>query len=158
MRTILIPTDFSIASLSLLKVALNEHSGESLGIVFVCGYRVSDSISELLFHSPSKILAKLESSDFREACEMLGNRPGSRISSIRRTLFTGKTSAAFNRFVATNEIDEIVVPVRQLLSENDRCFDLTPFLEGAPAGKTYVSWEARPVMPENEMLAALFAL
>src|ERR1051325_8940830 len=101
MRTILIPTDFSIASLSLLKVALDEHSGENLDIVFVCGYRLSDSITDLLFHSPSKILAKLESEDFREACAVLRNRPGSRILSIRKMLFTGKTASAFNRFVAT---------------------------------------------------------
>lgn len=158
-KTILIPTDFSIESLSLLKVALEEHPQEQLDVLFVYGYQLPTSISELLFHSPGKILEKLETEDFREASAILRNKAGARIRSMKKVLFTGYTKSAFNTFLKVHKVDEVVIPVKQLsLQNNKQAQDLLPFLNAAKTDKLMVSWEARPVMPEENMPAALFAL
>lgn len=158
-KTILIPTDFSIESLSLLKVALEEHPDEQLDILLVYGYLLPQSISELLFYSPARILDKLETEDFKEAGSILRNKAGSRIRSMKKVLFTGHTKSAFNSFLRFHNVDEVVIPVKQLaLKGHKQARDLAPFLNGAKTQKLFVSWEARPVMPEENMPAALFAL
>jgi len=157
--TILIPTDFTIESLSLLKLAMHEQSEGELRIVFVHGIRLTDSITELLFFSPHKQLAQLENEAFREACSVIQNKFITRIASIQTELFTGKTNAAFRQFLETRKIDMVIVPTRKLLKRTSKTsIDLIPFIEKSTVPKIHVAWEAKPISPEKDKLAELFAL
>jgi hypothetical protein len=156
--TILIPTDFTIESISLLKVALQEYPNEALKIVFVHGIHLPDSIQELLFFSRSKTLAQLENPDFTEACAVLQNKFSSQIAAIETELFTGKSQSAFRSFLAANKIDVIVSPNHLLKRTSRASMDLLPFIQKARIAKIHTDWEARPVIPEKDKLAEIFAL
>ncbi|HLP56202.1 MAG TPA: hypothetical protein VK151_14290 [Fluviicola sp.] len=157
--TILIPTDFTIESISLLKVALQEYPNEELKIVFVHGIYLPDSIQELMFFSRSKTLAQLENADFTEACAVLQNKFSSQIVSIVTELFTGKNQSAFHNFLSANKIDVIISPNNHLLKSTLKTsMDLLPFIHKARTAKIYTDWEARPVIPEKDKLAEIFAL
>jgi len=157
--TILIPTDFTIESLSLLKLAMSEQSEGELAIVFVHGIRLTDSITELLFFSPHRMLSELENNDFREACAVIRNKFMTRITSISSVLFTGKTNSAFRQLLESNKIDVVIVPTKKLLRKTIRTsIDLLPFIEKSEAPKIRVTWEAQPLSPEKDKLAELFAL
>ena len=158
-KTILIPTDFSVESLSLLKAAVLEHQESKINILLVYGYNTPGSITELLFYSPSKIISKLSTPDFREAVAVLQNRLSSRIVSLKVLIFTGKTNESFRSFLKQNSIDEVVVPAKNMLDlSSSSAMDMIPFLERSNQEKIYVEWEAKVVHPEDDKLAALFAL
>lgn len=157
--TILIPTDFTIESLGLLKMALNEYPNERLEIVFVHGITLTDSITELLFFSPSRTMVTLENPNFREACAVIQNKFDWRLGSIKTVLFTGKTQAAFDQLLETHRIDAIVVPTNRMLkSVIPASIDLLPFIRKSKPAQINVEWAVRPVMPEKDKLAELFAL
>jgi hypothetical protein len=159
MQTILIPTDFTIESLGLLKMALREYPEKQLNIVFVHGIWLTDSITELLFFSPSKTLAGLENPDFREACAVMQNKFDSRLRTMETVLFTGKTQSAFNRLLESKNIDTIVVPKNRMLkSASSASMDLLPFIQKSKLDRINVEWAARPLVPEKDKLAELFAL
>jgi hypothetical protein len=157
--TILIPTDFTIESLGLLKMALREHPNEQLEIVFVHGISLTDSITELLFFSPSRTLESLENANFREACAVMQNKFNWQLKSIKTVLFTGKTQSAFNQLLEIHRIDSIVVPTnRKLKPVIPTSSDLLPFIHKSRLARINVEWVVQPVMPEKDKLAELFAL
>lgn len=158
-QTIMIPTDFTIASLSLLKVALQHFRNEPLRILFVNGYDPGDSITDLLFYSEQRIIDEHESSDFREACAVLRNKFGHEMLNIQTVLFNGKTQQSFNHFLSSFQVEKVVVPVNGLPKGNDSCgVHLYRFLKNCKAEKLLVEWEAKPLLPEQDRLAELFAL
>ena len=74
MKTVLIPTDFSIESLNTVKGALKQCEGENTNLILVYGVYLSDSITDLLFFSKPKYLSTLQSEKFTQACEILKNK------------------------------------------------------------------------------------
>ena len=159
MQTILIPTDFTIESLGLLKMTLQEYPHEQLNIVLAHGTIQSDSIQELLFHSPARLIAGLQGSDFKEACAVIQNKFSSQIRSIRTVLFTGKTHTAFANLLEANRVDAVVLADHYTFKFASRkSIELTPYLRSCSVRKLSMEWEARPISPEKDKLAEIFAL
>lgn len=154
---ILIPTDFSIGSLNLVKQAMTQNTSSEITIVFACGVLLSDSITELLFFSPSEVLKNRVSSDFTEACNIIKNKYQSRILDIKTEIFTGTSQAAFNNFLEAHQIDETYVSQQYKMKPfHKRNFDCTPYLLRSPIKINKVGWEERPNLPEKDLLAELF--
>lgn len=128
LRGILYPTDFTVASLGGLRIYLDRHTGEALRLFLVHGYMTPDSITELLFYSPSSQARMLAEDGFAEACEVLRNRY-TFIATLAQTVFSGRNQAAFSNFVSGYGIHEAVLPqgYRQK-SHNYRSFDLADFI------------------------------
>lgn len=146
-KTILVPTDYSIRSLHILKHALNSSDTDPLEIVFVTGIILQDSITQLLFFSKRAVIDSLISNEFREACQIIHNRYASRITAMRFEIFTGFTQAAFNNFLEANRITEIYVSGNSL-NYGSRCFDPKPYMQKSPIPKVVVSW---PETPESSL-------
>lgn len=127
-RTILIPTDFSVRSLILVKEAMNRSSDEKVNIILLHGIILSDSITELMFFSKPALMAELETEEFKASIRLIQNKFYSRIVSIYVDIFTGVTQSAFENYVAANNIDEAYVAFNyEWQQKHKRSFDLLPF-------------------------------
>ena len=111
-KTILIPTDFSVESLGAVKHAAENAQNEKVDIVLFHSITLSDSITELLFFSKSRMLAQMVSQDFTEACNILQNKYSSNVVNIRTDFFTGSNQTAFSMFLEGNKVDEVYMPLQ----------------------------------------------
>lgn len=156
MKNILVPTDFTVDSLVLLKKAI-ENEDEKLNLILAYGKPLPSSISELVFFSRSKILDSLESPSFKEAKGILENRYFSRVNSLRTDIFFGKNQNAFDNFLKGNKIDKAYIPndPKSLHPRLKKGFDLTPFLKKADLELIEITYSNRTPVTVEETLAKL---
>lgn len=139
----LIPTDFSIESLALVRSALNS-SHDQMHIVLAHGIDTGESITGLLFFSRANFLARLIKPDFRQAVDDLKIVYGRQIASIRIELFFGDAQAAFSHFLEANNISQIFMPGDFRFRKPHRLSkDLTPFLHQSLEEKIKISWSVK---------------
>jgi len=157
-KTILFPTDFSIGSLSIVRSVLQDMRGErTCGIILVHGFRPADSIIDLLFSSRSSWVRSLTNSDFDEACEVVRNKFESRITDLRKDVFTGITQAAFNDYLRGNGVQEVYLPQGHPLGlVSRRSFDLVPFIRKSGMLVNEVEWQGSTRISDRGMVAEVF--
>ncbi|MFD2098995.1 hypothetical protein [Flagellimonas iocasae] len=109
-KKVLVPTDFSVNSLELVRKALEGSSTESLEVVLLHGTYLSNSITDLLFFSKSKLIQKLQTKEFVEACTVLRNKYPSKIHALYVDVITSNSNAYFKNYVDASQIEEIIVP------------------------------------------------
>jgi hypothetical protein len=157
-KKILLPTDFSIESLNLLKSVLSKsEEGCTYDIVLLHGASLSSSISELLLFSKASLLQSLSNPDFEDACNVLKNKYASQILSIRKDVFTGFTQNAFNNYLKAERFDMAYIPATYKMKfASGKSFDLVPYIKrsGIPIEKT--EWSIESFVPEKGRLAELF--
>ena len=126
---ILLPTDFSIESLNVLKHYLQKNSKDTLlDVVLVHGQTLSDSISELLFFSKYRMLKELNIEHFEDAVKILQNKYDSKLRNVHIDIFTGHNQSAFENYLTGNKIDEIVLSEQLSFKQhNKKSFDITRF-------------------------------
>lgn len=160
-KTILFQTDFSLESLKGVKKILADSTHDSrFDIILLHGFRLSDSINELLFFSKHQTIKKLSNSTFTDAHKVLLNKYSSKISSFRIDLFTGWNMAAFSNFLEANQVDCIYQTNHHVFQAKcPESFDLQPFFQKTAVVKE-IPAEADPeiLQPEKGKLAELFIL
>lgn len=156
MKTIAIPTDFTIESLNTVKGALNVLKDEKINLILVYSAYLSGSITDLLFLSKPKYLASLQDDKFTEACEILRNKYASQIKSIQVELFPGTSNSFFTHFLAGNHIDEVFIPKKYRLKLGKRGFDPIPYFKKTKLPLTEVDWNETSNVPEKNRVAELF--
>lgn len=157
-KTLLFPTDFSVASLNLVKLALSDMPADQrCRVVLLYGMHRNDSITELLFFSKVRTLADLCPPTFDEALELLKNKYASKLLSIRKDLFSHYSQSAFDQYLEINQIDVLYLAEnKQAATGKGRSFDLTPFFQKAPLPLIYLpETQLRYLQGENQV-AALF--
>lgn len=128
-RSILIPTDFTVKSLKLVREIAETYASSSVRIVLVHGIQLSSSITDLLFYSKRKLIDSLQTEAFKNSCAMILNKYSSGIASITIEIFNGHNMASFENFIKGHGIDEACIPVNYTLKmKHARSFDLMPFL------------------------------
>lgn len=138
---ILIPTDFTIESLTPLKQVMNDKGDSPIALFFVHGYLPPDGIMDMLFFSKAKVLDELISRDFESGIQILRNKYNPVISAITYDLIIGNTQSYFEHFLESNQIKEIYYPASyQFLLPDKRSFDLTPFINNATIQRKSVNW------------------
>lgn len=157
-KTVLIPTDFSIASLNIVKNYLNGQPADvKLNIILLHGLHQTDSITGLLFYSKSRMLDELTSKEFNEGCHVLKNKYASQIRSIRKDVFSGFTQAAFNNYAEANKIDEVCIPILYNPKfKSKSSFDLLPYIKASKLRIETIGSVADVPMPEKGKVAELF--
>jgi hypothetical protein len=131
-KTVLIPTNFEINSLKLLKNYLtNDLSNTNkVNIILLKGVNLSSSITDLLFFSKKKLIDSHCSPEFSVACDVIKNKFDNKINSIRKDVFTGYNMAAFDNYLEANKVDLAILPSIPFPLENSRkSFDIVPFIE-----------------------------
>lgn len=147
---ILIPTDFSIASLNLVKEAVDHSTSESLDIMLVYGVHLPTSISDLLFFSKAKQLEALQTHEFVSACSLLKNKYQSKIKSIYPELLTANNNGYIEQFLKHERIDLVYIPTYyKLLVSSRKHFDPTPMLAKviSTSASTKLNWPGSTNFP-----------
>lgn len=109
-RNVLIPTDFTIKSLSTIQALMDNERSSEVNIVLLHILDLEYDIIELLFLNQFVKPYSLVSEDFNEACEVLKKKYQSRILSLK-IRFAYNDSRGYLRNVLESEgIDEIIIP------------------------------------------------
>jgi len=155
-KNVLIPTDFSIGSLNLVKYAAQQYDGQEMEILLVYSSSLSDSITDLLFYSPEKIMNGLITEDFKQACSILRNRFTNIVNDLKVQNFHGRTLNAFQSFIHARRIEEAFIPKSYALRMHKNSFDPIPFIRKSGLPFTEVFWLEKTGQPEKDQLAELF--
>lgn len=156
-RTIFIPTDFKIASLNTLKLALNNIQEEKVNVILVYCEEEPDSITEFLFYTPQKTIKSLKSPEFEEAISIIRNRYETVIQLINIELFHGYTVNSLKNFVEARKIDIIYLPKSYALQLPKNGFDPIPLIKKSKLPYQEVGWETNDYAPEQVQLNTLFS-
>lgn len=156
-KTILIPTDFTVNSLNILKTILIQNEAkQTFNVILLHGMSLSDSIRDLLFFSKSKQIDSLTNPEFEEAYEVIRNKFDSQISSLRIDLFTGYNLSAFNNYLEGNKVEQIFISDKKPVLTNKNSFDLSRFIEKCQVQVTKVDFGANATLPEKGKIAEVF--
>lgn len=128
-KRILVPTDLTVGSLSILKQALKQEEGEQLHVVVMYAEYLSDSIIDLLFYTSRSDLSERVSDAFREALEVIKNRYAQTIVTLQLVYFRGKNNISFDNHLDAWKIDHIYIPDNYTFTITGRGFDPLPFLK-----------------------------
>lgn len=159
-KNILIPTDFSVESLNVVRSFLHEaQAGYKYNIVLVYGAYLNDSISDLLFFSRSRMIDSFCDKSFDDACDIIKNKYASQVEMIRKDIFTGRGQAAFEHYLEANHIDEAYIPGNYTLQlKKNGSFDTVPLIRASRLNIREVNWKRAGVQPENGKLAEVFLM
>jgi hypothetical protein len=111
MKSILIPTDFTISSLRLISAATEHFKGQRLQIHLIHALEPEDSIAGLLFINRRLRLHSLYDDTFLQACEIIRNKYASVISKISIAFYLGGSENSKNNFLNARGMDAIVLPI-----------------------------------------------
>lgn len=110
MRNVLIPTDFSVASLELAEKTAQSLEGESLNIILFHAFEIPFFVADVFDIRDKLPYADLVTEHFRNACKRVKLQHSKTIRSIVIRHLYGNTTAVFRNFVDANDIDLIVCP------------------------------------------------
>ncbi|NNT71122.1 hypothetical protein HKT18_02730 [Flavobacterium sp. IMCC34852] len=156
-KTILIPTDFTVNSLNVLKsILVNNQGMQTFDILLVHGISLSDSIRDLLFYSKAKQIESLTNPEFEEACEVIKNKFDSQISSLRIDLFTGYNLSAFENYLEGNKVEQIFTTDNKSVLSNKNSFDLSRFIDKCSVQVIKIDSGFNTIIPEKGKIAEVF--
>lgn len=130
-RTILVPTDLHVGSLSTLKACLAENVNGKVRVILMHAMHAPEGISDLLFYSPRKVMNMRMGPAFKEAVAVLKNRFEQSLSRLEILPFHGITQTAFDEFVKGHGVQEIHVTPAYEMRLTDRAMDPLPFVHKA---------------------------
>ncbi|MES2513361.1 MAG: hypothetical protein V4580_04425 [Bacteroidota bacterium] len=128
-KTILIPTDFTIESLVTVKQAISQNPDTKLNIVLLYSCFITDSITDLLFYSPDKIINEHCHQNFHDAISIIRNRFSEKIEDMTIEVFHGYSVLSLENFAKKNEIDHIYISKNYAIKEVKNQFDIAPFVK-----------------------------
>lgn len=155
-KNILVPIDFNVASLNTLKIALDTHKNEEINVLLIYAYNLSNSITELLFQSPRKIIQSLTNNEFEDALSILKNSYESNLKALKIELFYGSNAQAISNFSITKKIDLIYIPQRYRLVLKKNGFNPLPLIKNSKIPFKEVSWDADQNTSDTNTINQLF--
>ena len=117
MANILVPTDFSPASLQLAEQALGCTTDMKVTVILFHAFEQSALPFELLRPGYKDPSAELMTEAFRLACKQLKDDHPQRIGKIIVRCMQGDTRAMFRNFVEANDVDMIFCPEQYVFSK-----------------------------------------
>ena len=110
MTNILVPTDFTPASLRLAENALKSGDYGRCNLVLFHAFELPSSPFDLLGSSQRDPACELMTEAFRQACKQLKDDNAKQVNKIIVRSMAGNTRAVFRNFVEANDIDMIYCP------------------------------------------------
>lgn len=153
---ILIPTDFHVESLNTLKLAMNHLETYEVDVVLMYAQDLGNSITDLLFYNPKKLVESLRTKEFDEALSILKNRFETRIKSISYEIFHGYRVKLMEDFIESKNIDSIFLPKSYHLQMSKNGFDTIPLIKKSKLTFKELDWETGVYDSEELQLNALF--
>jgi len=106
MKTVLIPTDFNLKSLSILN-SLIQQKTEKMNIIFLHAFKLSDSITDMLMLSRRSRDYENVSDEFYNTINEFKGKYPDQVNCIGIEYFYGSTVAAFKNFLEAFDVDYI---------------------------------------------------
>ncbi len=153
---ILIPTDFRVESLNTLKLAMNHLDTYEVEVVLMYSEDLGNSITELLFYNPKKIVESLRTIEFDQALSILKNRFESRIKSISYEIFHGYRVQQFENFIESKNIDSIFLPKNYQLQLPLNGFNSIPLIKKSKFTYQELDWISHKQTSSKFQLNTLF--
>ena len=158
MKSILIPTDFSIKSLQLVRAAVERFPGTQLDITLVHALEPDHSISGLLMMTKRLGVHQLYTPEFTEACEVLRNKYASAVSRIRVEFYYGVTKRYLKDFLEARNVEAILFAgdyALKLPSKDSRNFYPELAASGYPVFHENLQRAGQKTFSESSSLSAL---
>ena len=155
-KKILIPTDFKIESLNTLKYSLEERKQEKSSVILMYSAYNSDSITDLLFYNPTKVVEALVNSNFNDAINIIKNTYETSIHSFKIELFHGLNLNAFLNFYESHGIDLVYLPKDYCLKPYKNGFDPIPLIKKSKVQYSEVAWTSDQGTSNKDELNQLF--
>ena len=155
-KKILIPVDFKIESLNTLKYCLEERKLEKSSIILMYSAYSGDSITEILFYNPGKIVEALVSANFNDAINIIKNTYESSFDSFKIELFHGLNTKAFLNFYNAHGIDLVYLPKDYCLKPYKNGFDPIPLIKKSKVEFREVAWSSENDLADKDDLNKLF--
>lgn len=157
LKTILVPTDFSVKSLNIIKKVVATLSPEQrIKIILGHGFIQDMGITDLLFFRKHKTVQNLTSDVFNAACKILMNKYEDVIEDIQVELFTGHNQGAFELYLEGNKVDELYLVQNYPYQYGKSSFDIIPFIKKSSKPLQSIVWEQDTLMNHQESIASLF--
>lgn len=154
MRTILIPTDFTSVPLLLLKHAATSLAGK-LDVVFMYSTFLPNSITELLFYSPAKVIDKSTNKEFSEGCSIITNRYPDKIHNIRYEVLHNNTVKSFKTLALANNVETVLIPYHYQFVNKGSAFDPTRLIINGDMDVRMVDLQLSERYTESDLIASL---
>lgn len=155
-KTIAVPIDFRVDSLNALRLALNTiHTGK-VNVVLIYAQTPLDSITDLLFYSPSEVISLLKSKEFEAAIAIIKNRYESLLNHISIELFQGFGMRSVHNFLEVHKIDKVFFFKNYTLQPPKKGFDPVPLLKKSGVSYQEVGTEMEDFSRETKALNTLF--
>lgn len=154
-KKILIPTDFTLAPLLVLKNYVTRRE-EEIDVVFFYNTMLTDSITDLLFYSPKEKLREAVTKEFREGYTIMQNKYANKIHSINVEIFFGNTREAFSNFTKAQKVDEIVT-ASDYRFDHGKSISPLNLIRNANIPVVEINLALAPRFPQKDMIAALLA-
>ena len=130
MTNILIPTDFTAASLKMTARFLQDANLHKCNIVLFHAFRLSSSPFDLLAFRTVDPACELVNEPFRQACKQLKVQFPERVGKIMIRCMTGDTRALFRNFLEANRISLVYCPDTYRFGQvHPRSVDPCPFFK-----------------------------
>lgn len=110
MTNVLVPTDFTAASLKAVENALKNGNLGKCNLLLFHAFSLPVSGIDLLTRTQKDPATELMNEPFRQACKQLKDRYPARIGKILLRCMQGDTRAVFRNFAEANDVDLICCP------------------------------------------------
>lgn len=110
MRNVLIPTDYSLASLELVEKTVQSLRHQNLNIILFHAFEIPFFASDIVGNNGKLPYRDIVTDAFRNGCKRLKEQYPKAIQSILLRHLYGNTAAVFHNFCDANDIDLIVFP------------------------------------------------
>ncbi|WP_443939787.1 hypothetical protein [Pedobacter sp. MW01-1-1] len=107
MKTILVPTDFSLESTQIIEAIVAQQGDEKVNIIFLHAFKLSDSITDMLMLSRRSRDYETVPDEFYERLKQSKSAHAQTINNMGIEYFYGSTVAAFKNFIEAFEVDQI---------------------------------------------------
>ncbi|RZL62166.1 MAG: hypothetical protein EOO93_10105 [Pedobacter sp.] len=110
MKTVLVPTDFNLASTKIIDGLTQTQPNETFNIIFVHAFKLSDSITDMLMLSRRSKDYENISDEFYQTLNNYKAKYANQINNIGIEYFYGSTVAAFKNFIEAFDVEAIAYP------------------------------------------------
>lgn len=156
MKNILIPTDFSLRSLSYVHSIVAQHPYEQVNIILMHALQMPDSLFDLITYTRNSRHLELISNDFQDGCEIIRNKYSSAINQLKIEFFHGSTRAALRNFLLAQNIDLIIQPAdHEYNAPSKRSYDPEKLISKCNYPKMKIQLQRRKFVSDKSTISAL---
>ena len=151
MKTVLVPTDFKLESIKIIEALVQHQKNETLNIIFVHAFKLSDSITDMLMLSRRSRDYENVSDEFYHLLNQAKAKYPTQINTIGIEYFYGSTVAAFKNFIEAFDVERIAYLKEYNFTPINK-YSIDPKILTARAGCEVIQLNTLTVHPSENLI------